>query len=122
MDTESIEQFLAYPFNEDTAFVEGLQQLLGQPIVETFQRGGPISPELERSLLGPKLFFFNRQRNTNLTPEAVQAYAATQPAPQLSAPVSPPHSSTPDEDQQLSLAELTRLIESGQTHLIPHNY
>ncbi|KAG8736438.1 hypothetical protein FRC10_009320 [Ceratobasidium sp. 414] len=132
-DAESIEQFLAHPFHEDTAFLregvyshsehqEGLQLLLGQPIVETFQRGGPISPDLDRSLLGPKLFFFNRQRNTNLTPEAVQAYIAARPVPQLSVPASPPPSSTPDEDKQLSLAELTRLIESGQTHLIPHNY
>ncbi|KAG9082379.1 hypothetical protein FS749_006881 [Ceratobasidium sp. UAMH 11750] len=122
METDPIKQFLEYPFHEDMAFLEGLQLLLGQPIVETFQRGGPISPELESSLLGPKLFFFNRQRNTNLTPEAVQAYIAAQPAPQLSVSAPPPSSSTPDEDRQLSLAELTRLIESGQTHLIPHNH
>ncbi|KAG8679317.1 hypothetical protein FRC09_019049 [Ceratobasidium sp. 395] len=127
----TVQDFLDYPFHQDMAFLEGLQLLLGQPIVESFQRGGPISPELEQSLLGPKLFFFNRQRNTNLTPEAVQEYTATRAQPAQLSPnslVVPPSSSssppakTPDEDQQLSLAELTRLIESGQTHLIPHNY
>jgi hypothetical protein len=100
-----------------------------------------MSPELEQSLLGPKLFFFNRcvhyhfrylrpyplvrQRNTNLTPEAVQEYTRTRPQPTSPSSSTPPSANlikTPDEDQQLSLAELTRLIESGQTHLIPHNY
>ncbi|CEL58978.1 hypothetical protein RSOLAG1IB_08976 [Rhizoctonia solani AG-1 IB] len=117
-DTElALKHFLAFPFHQDSAFLEGLQLLLGQPIVETFQRGGPITPDLEQSLLGPKLFYYNRQHGTNLTPELVQEYTRTNHS--QSPPPQPP---TPDEDRQLSLAELTRLIESGQTHLIPHNY
>ncbi|KAF8752090.1 hypothetical protein RHS01_07771 [Rhizoctonia solani] len=115
-DTEHVlKDFLAFPFHEDSAFLEGLQLLLGQPIVESLQRGGPITPELEQSLLGPKLFYYNRQHGTNLTPELVNEYTRAQP--QTTA-----QPSTPDEDRQLSLAELTRLIETGQTHLIPHNY
>ncbi|QRW13398.1 hypothetical protein RhiLY_12397 [Ceratobasidium sp. AG-Ba] len=117
----TVKEFIAYPFHEDMTFLEGLQLLLGQPVVETFQRGGPISPELEQSLLGPKLFFFNRQRNTNLTAEIVHQYTSTHPA-QLNPTPPPSVPKTPDEDRQLSLAELTRLIESGQTHLIPHNH
>ncbi|CAE6481667.1 unnamed protein product [Rhizoctonia solani] len=129
-DTEIIlKDFLAYSFHEDKAFLEGLQLLLGQPIVETFQRGGPITPELERALLGPKVFYYNRQHGTALTAEIVEEYTRTrhqaisQPGPKT--PGTPPFTSlskTPDEDRQLSLAELTRLIETGQTHLIPHNY
>ncbi|CAE6450859.1 unnamed protein product [Rhizoctonia solani] len=116
-DTELVlKDFLTFPFHEDRAFLEGLQLLLGQPIVETFQRGGPITPELEQSLLGPKLFYYNRQHGTNLTPELVEQYTRT------SHPTPNPEPPTPDEDRQLSLAELTHLIETGQTHLIPHNY
>ncbi|KAL5639615.1 hypothetical protein ACGC1H_006281 [Rhizoctonia solani] len=120
-DTENIlKDFLAFPFHEDRAFLEGLQLLLGQPVVEAFQRGGPITAELEQAVLGPKVFYYNRQRGTNLTPEAVEEYTRTRPqAIPQPASESP---GTPDEDRQLSLAELTRLIETGQTHLIPHNY
>ncbi|CAE7172122.1 unnamed protein product [Rhizoctonia solani] len=128
-DTESLlKDFLAFPFHEDKAFLEGLQLLLGQPVVETFQRGGPITPELEQALLGPKVFYYNRQRGASLTPELVEEYTRTHPPATTqpgSAPGTPPFTSiskTPDEDRQLSLAELTRLIETGQTHLIPHNY
>ncbi|KAJ1300997.1 hypothetical protein OPQ81_003420 [Rhizoctonia solani] len=120
-DTENLlKDFLAFPFHEDRAFLEGLQLLLGQAVVETFQRGGPITPELERALLGPKLFYYNRQHGTDLTPELVEEYTRTRPQPGTPPFASP--SKTPDEDRQLSLAELTRLIETGQTHLIPHNY
>ncbi|CAE6538063.1 unnamed protein product [Rhizoctonia solani] len=126
-DTENLlKDFLAFPFHEDKAFLEGLQLLLGQPVVETFQRGGPITPELERALLGPKVFYYNRQHSTDITPELVEEYTRTRPqvTPQpASTPGTPSLTSkTPDEDRQLSLAELTRLIETGQTHLIPHNY
>ncbi|KAH7337755.1 hypothetical protein B0J17DRAFT_436306 [Rhizoctonia solani] len=123
-----LKDFLAFSFHEDQAFLEGLQLLLGQPVVETFQRGGPITPELERALLGPKVFYYNRQHGTDLTPEIVEEYTRTRPQAIPSAsktPGTPPFTSlskTPDEDRQLSLAELTRLIETGQTHLIPHNY
>ncbi|CUA71885.1 hypothetical protein RSOLAG22IIIB_04835 [Rhizoctonia solani] len=129
-DTENLlKDFLAFPFHEDRAFLEGLQLLLGQPVVETFQRGGPITPELEQALLGPKIFYYNRQHGTELTPEVVEEYTRMHPQvnPQAGpkSPGTPPFTSlakTPDEDRQLSLAELTRLIETGQTHLIPHNY
>ncbi|KAF8607220.1 hypothetical protein BDV93DRAFT_552959 [Ceratobasidium sp. AG-I] len=115
----TVKDFLGYPFHQDTTFLEGLQLLLGQPVVDTIQRGGPLSPELEQSLLGPKLFFFNRLRNINLTPEVVQEYTQSHPLPESQPTPAPPK--TPDEEEQLSLAELTRLIETGQTHLIPHN-
>ncbi|KAG8704986.1 hypothetical protein FRC11_009399, partial [Ceratobasidium sp. 423] len=124
-DTENLlKDFLAFPFHEDKAFLEGLQLLLGQPVVETFQRGGPITPELERALLGPKVFYYNRQHGTDLSPELVEEYTRTRPQPGAKSPETPftSLSKTPDEDRQLSLAELTRLIETGQTHLIPHNY
>ncbi|KAB5589432.1 hypothetical protein CTheo_7126 [Ceratobasidium theobromae] len=119
-----VKDFLSYPFHDDKPFLEGLQLLLGQPVVETFQRGGPLTPELEQSLLGPKVFYYNRQHNTNLTPDLVQEYTRTTPAVPQSPPKSPSATltGTPDEDRQLSLAELTRLIETGQTHLIPHNH
>ncbi|EUC59527.1 hypothetical protein RSOL_317060 [Rhizoctonia solani AG-3 Rhs1AP] len=79
-DTENLlKDFLAFPFHEDRAFLEGLQLLLGQPVVEAFQRGGPITPELEQAVLGPKLFYYNRQHGTDLTPEAVEEYTRTRP-------------------------------------------
>ncbi|KZT34103.1 hypothetical protein SISSUDRAFT_1053345 [Sistotremastrum suecicum HHB10207 ss-3] len=100
--TDVLRQFHEYPFSTDNVFQEGLKSVLAAE---------GTADEQEEIIGRAKAYYFSQISGQELSWEAIKA---------ASNPSSNPPSSS-EEQRPLTLAELTNLIQTGQTHLIPNN-
>ncbi|TDL20625.1 hypothetical protein BD410DRAFT_361544 [Rickenella mellea] len=120
-------QFATYPFETDEVFLEGLRGIAGSGAVD-----GLGDDERAYVIGRAKAFYFTKTQGKEVTWEEYVRWSGGQgsaggpsslPAG-VAAPPPPPSSTTPappSDPKELSLAEISALIESGQTHLIPNN-
>jgi len=99
---EAVRQFREYDFDNDEEFREGLKEILG--LVE-----GKEEAEKEEIVGRAKVFYFSRKANVSITWEDVKR------DDDIDAPADNA------DETPLTFAQLSELIQSGQTHLIPNN-
>jgi len=112
----AIEQFLAYNFDGDADFQKGLTTLL---------RNAPPNHNVAYLTGQAKAFYFSKKTGMDISWDKVQAQIATandanrdrEDDEMRNSSATQPNAQDP---QQLSIVEVTRLIESGQMHLIPN--
>ncbi|KAH8112240.1 hypothetical protein DFH11DRAFT_514976 [Phellopilus nigrolimitatus] len=117
------EQFFAYPFDTDQVFQEGLSSIL-----DSVQKGGRVTELQEHDVLGrAKAFYFSKITGQTITWEEIQSASnaraeITQTLTGVEGRIKSSVASNPaSECIEFTFAEITALIESGQTHLIPNN-
>jgi len=89
----------------------------------TLVRSAPPDRNVDYLTGRAKAFYFSKKTGMNVSWDEVQAHAATAEGANHGREddkMRTPSAIQPEPDVQLSIAELTRLIESGATHLIPY--
>ncbi|EJU01667.1 hypothetical protein DACRYDRAFT_39017, partial [Dacryopinax primogenitus] len=117
-----IDAFLAYPFDIDQEFQEGLQSILST---------APPEAELSNTILRAQLFYFNRKTGLSLNPHELAASESSNKQEEAveteksESQQVEPHTAAPpsagDAPYPLSFAQLAELIQSNRTDLIPNN-
>ncbi|KAI0080440.1 hypothetical protein K474DRAFT_1704744 [Panus rudis PR-1116 ss-1] len=119
---DAVQAYLAYPFETDEAFQQGLQALISSGVLE-----GKVESEKEELIRRSKLFYFNRVTGSTLNVEDILSYQtanASLNGPSVStqtAATTAVHPAASEEPRELSFAELKELIEQGKTDQIPNN-
>ncbi|KAF9523814.1 hypothetical protein CPB83DRAFT_723735, partial [Crepidotus variabilis] len=104
-----LDDFLAYRFDTDEAFQQGLSSILGARAVEI---NSPDEFEAEM-ILRAKIFYFNKTTGRNIDMNEVKDLVDKGAIHQASV--------KNDDTRVLTFAELRELIESGKTDQIPNN-
>ncbi|KAI5120408.1 hypothetical protein M0805_000187 [Coniferiporia weirii] len=117
-----LEQFHAYPFDTDQVFQDGLLKIL-----ESAHTNGTDAMHQEYVIGRAKAFYFSSVTNQRISWEEIQSslplgLSQNRVKDKLAEEQLKAGASGADNGQhELSLAEISELIESGQTHLIPNN-
>ncbi|KIJ26508.1 hypothetical protein M422DRAFT_55503 [Sphaerobolus stellatus SS14] len=120
-------EFSSYKFFEDPAFQEGLQSIISSSQASSAE-------ELENVIGRAKAFYFTRATGRTVTWEEYLKWAKRHPSglelpstpgdppgADSTAPADQGNQETQDSERVLSFQEITDLIRTGQTHLIPNN-
>ncbi|RDX44601.1 hypothetical protein OH76DRAFT_1421335 [Lentinus brumalis] len=119
-----LSQFLAHDFASDNDFQQGIAGILSSGVLE-----GKTHEEKRDLLLRSEVFYFNRKNactdknslsGSSVTVEEARIARAGQTA-HASSQAPSQASSTEEEPQTLTFAQLTTLIEQGRTDEIPNN-
>jgi len=108
--SDEVKLFSEYDFEKDESFQEGLKEIL--LLLE-----GKSEEEREEMIGRAKVFYFSKITNTRLSWEDLQR---AQSLPNQDEDTIVKTDDT-DEERPLTFAELSELIQSGKTHLIPNN-
>jgi len=129
-NNEALYEFSIYPFSTDPVFQEGLQSIVSSA-------HGKSAEELEYVIGQAKAFYFARATGHKIIWEHYVEWKKSHTSPFPGAPIDPPAEDPSAEDpasmvanarigeteasRPLSFQQITELIKSGQTHLIPNN-
>ncbi|EJD05329.1 uncharacterized protein FOMMEDRAFT_165789 [Fomitiporia mediterranea MF3/22] len=115
-ETSSLEEFAAYPFHSDQAFQDGLTSILNAACAD-----GSDSEGREDVIGRAKAFYFSSVTGHQISWDDVRNATERKSSEDHAGNIPGPNDVAQNESRVLSFTEITALIESDRTHLIPNN-